>query len=106
MQEKRIRASIEEQEEVSRFRALHRDRVSSTVISVDGYMEPSAARTTPTKRSLGGTVAREKKVALPKQPQWSGRGESNENCETTYEVPDDVFAFLSRSEQLKLRGRR
>lgn len=89
---------------------------------VNGIVAPSTASgPVPPQPNFGITSTTSNGVAISKTMQKDGNesdsgpeeeivektgGKTEEGSNTMYEVPDEVFAFLSRSEQQKLRGGR
>ncbi|KAL8277393.1 hypothetical protein RQP46_010233 [Phenoliferia psychrophenolica] len=101
VQERRIRARMEDHEEAARFRLQHRNRVGRA-LDVEGKMK-TPVKATPPKRSraVGGGAAALAHINAVHHAEKAAAASGEK-----YEVPDDVFAFLSRGEQAKLKASR
>ena len=98
---------MDDHEEASRFRLQHRNQTARALDVVGKMKTPTKASPPKRSRAVGGAgasaaLAHLNGIAMHAQVTLRGGVGSKEQ----YEVPEDVFAFLSRGEQAKLKAQR
>lgn len=86
---------MEDHDEAARFRLRHRNRTGHA-IDVEGEMQTEK---TPPKRARQALIG-------PAHLQPTQTVNAVPNGGEQYDVPDEVFKFLSRGEQAKLKAQR
>ncbi|KAM0748390.1 hypothetical protein T439DRAFT_327659 [Meredithblackwellia eburnea MCA 4105] len=100
--ERRLRTQLEDMTESSQFRALHRSKTSDTAIDVSGDVDHQIKSSPNGKEAPAGAGKKRARTMGGGSPKKEKKGGGD--GDDVYEVPEEVFKFLSRREQVRLKA--